>query len=96
MQEDLQFIYKEEFWYISSFLNSSQTDGHRKSEEIENLIKSKLETLTEDEIYRKELKNEILEMVKNVSINCKWISYLDNFPYKDENSDQEYNTLGFF
>ncbi|MFX1316685.1 MAG: NUDIX domain-containing protein [Promethearchaeota archaeon] len=96
MQEDLQFIYKEEFWYISSFLNSSQTDGHRKSEEIETLIKSKLETLTEDEIYRKELKNEILEMVKNVSINCKWISYLDNFPYKDENSDRDFNNLGYF
>ena len=96
MVEDLQFIHESEFWYISSFLNTSEINGHQKSKEIENLVKTTFENLTEDDIYRKELKNEIFEMVKNVTINCKWIPYLDNFPYKDENSDREFNTLGYF
>ena len=92
----LQFIEKDQFWYISAFLDSSKLEGMQISGEIENLIQRKLDNLTDDDIYRKELRDGILEMVKNVSISCKWVPYLDNFPYRDENSDYLYNTLGYF
>lgn len=35
-------------------------------------------------------------MAKQISISCKWIPYLENFPYEDENSQKKYDTLGFF
>jgi hypothetical protein len=92
----IQFIEKEQFWYISAFLNSSKLDATQKSAEIEKIIKAKLENLTDDEIYRKELKDHLFEMVKNLSIKCNWVPYLENFPYRDENSDYLYNTLGYF
>jgi 8-oxo-dGTP diphosphatase len=96
MEENLEFIYKNEFWFISAFINSSKVNGFQKSIEIETLIKDKLNSLTEKDIYRKELTTNLLDMIKNISMKCKWVSFLENFPYKDENSDQNYNTLGYF
>ncbi|TFG17359.1 MAG: NUDIX hydrolase [Promethearchaeota archaeon] len=92
----LQFIENEQFWYVSAFLDSSKLDGWQISAEIERLIKAKLDSLTDNDIYRKELKEDLFEMVKNVSIVCKWVPYLESFPYRDENSDYLYNTLGYF
>lgn len=92
----LQFIEKEQFWYISAFLDTLTLDGTQISVQIENLIKKKLGNLKDEDIYRKELKDELFDMVKNVSINCNWVPYLDSFPYRDENSDYLYNTLGYF
>jgi 8-oxo-dGTP diphosphatase len=92
----LQFIENEQIWYVSAFLNSSKLDGQKISAEIESLIKAKLDSLTDEDIYRKELKEDLFEMVKNVSIVCKWVPYLESFPYRDENSDYLYNTLGYF
>ena len=48
MTEDLQFIYKEEYWYISAFLNTVLLDGMEKSAEIENLIKEEFKRLIEN------------------------------------------------
>ena len=96
MEENLEFIYKKEFWFISAFLNSSKVNGIQTSIEIENLIKAKFNSLTEEDIYRRELANDLLEIVKNTSMTCKWIPFLENFPYRDENSDQKYDTLGYF
>jgi len=92
----LQFIEKEQFWYVSAFLDSSKVDGMQISSEIENVIKAKLDNLTDKDIYRKEFRDDIFEMVKSVSIKCKWVPYLESFPYRDENSDYLYNTLGYF
>jgi 8-oxo-dGTP diphosphatase len=96
MADDLIFIYKEEFWFISAFLNVSKINEDQISAQLQTLINSKLGGLTDADIYRKELKDELLEMAKNISLSCKWVSYVDNFPYKDENSEREYNELGFF
>jgi 8-oxo-dGTP diphosphatase len=96
MEENLEFIYKKEFWFISAFLNSSKVNGIQTSKEIENLLKAKFNSLTVEDIYRRELANDLLELVKNISMTCKWIPFLENFPYRDENSDQKYDTLGYF
>lgn len=95
----MNFIYKEDFWFISTFLNTSLADGNEKSQEIEGYVKENLNNLKKEDIYykiREEFGNNIMEMAKNVSISCKWVPYLENFPYEDENSQRKYDTLGFF
>jgi len=95
----MDFIYKEEYWYVSSFINTALVDGVVKSEEIEVKIKERLENLQKEDIYYKiryELGDDIIDMAKNVSISCRWVPYLENFPYEDENNQKEYDTLGYF
>jgi len=96
LNEPLQFIYKEEFWYVSAFINSAGINAEAKSKEIEDLIKTKFKNLEEKDIYRKDLKNDILELIKHISIKCNWVKCLSNFLYKDENSERGFNTLGYF
>ncbi|MFX1501222.1 MAG: NUDIX domain-containing protein [Promethearchaeota archaeon] len=95
----MDFIYKDEYWFISSFLNNSLIDGAEKSQEIEKQIKERLINLNKKDLYykiRDEFGDTIIDMAKNVSLSCKWIPYLENFPYEDENNQRKYDTLGFF
>jgi len=96
MTNELQFIYKEEYWYISAFLDTVVVDGTEKSAEIVNLIEENFKTLKSEDIFRQDLKDEIIDMVNNISINCQWVPFLKNFPYRDENSEREFNALGYF
>ncbi len=96
MEAELNFLYKEEFWYVSSFLNGDLLNGDSEAKAIENVVKTKLSNLTNDDIFRKDLKTDLLEMVHDLSLKCSWVPYLENFPYKDENSDREFNILGIF
>ena len=105
MSDNLEFVYCQEFWTVSAFLKTSKkasdkkniaVNGEQKSAEIETVIKNKLSSLTKNDIYRKELADDILELAKNISLSCQWVPYMTNFPYKDENNEREYDTLGFF
>jgi len=96
LNESLQFIYKEEFWYISAFLNSKEVDGKETAKKIEDFINYKFKHLTPNDFYRQELKESIIDMVQNISIECSWIPYVEFFPYRDENTNMAFNTLGFF
>jgi len=96
MTNELQFIYKEEYWYISAFLNTILVDGNDISVEIVNLIKKNFKTLKPEDIFRQDLKDEIIDLVNNISISCQWVPFLKNFPYRDENSEREFNALGYF
>ena len=96
MSELLQFVYKEEFWYISAFLNSKKLSGEETAKSIEEFIKNKFKNLTPDDFYRQDLKERILDMVQNISLKCSWVPYLESFPYRDENTDRAFNTVGYF
>ena len=96
MNEQLSFIYREEFWYISSFLNSKTISGEETAKKIEEFIKNKFNNLTPDDFYRQDLKDKIIDMVQNISIKCSWVPYLESFPYRDENTDRAFNTVGYF
>ena len=102
MSETIEFVYKKEFWYVSSFLNEKFIDGAKKAKEIQDLVLHKVSTLTLDDLKRikghraDEIKDTVIEMGKNLSIECKWVPYIQNFPYQDENTEKEYNTLGYF
>jgi 8-oxo-dGTP diphosphatase len=96
MSELLQFIYKEEFWYLSAFLNSKAVSGIEIAKKIEDFIEYKFKNLTPNDFYRQDLKESIIDMVQNISIECNWVPYVEFFPYRDENTDRAFNTLGFF
>ena len=96
MSELLQFVYKEEFWYISAFLNSKEVSGIETAKKIEDFISYKFKHLTPNDFYRPELKESIIDMVQNISIECSWVPYVEFFPYRDENTNMAFNTLGFF
>jgi 8-oxo-dGTP diphosphatase len=95
----MDFIYKEEYWYISSFLNSTYQDNKIVSKNIEIKIKERLKNINKEDIYvniRDEFGDDIIDMAKNITLSCTWVPYLENFPYKDENNQRKYDTLGFF
>jgi 8-oxo-dGTP diphosphatase len=95
----MDFIYKEEYWYVSSFLNTTLLDGNIISRNLEIKIKEKLNDLKKEDIFhkiREEIGEEIIDMAKNITLSCTWVPYLDRFPYEDENNQREYDTLGYF
>jgi 8-oxo-dGTP diphosphatase len=99
MSEHLSFIYHDEYWFISAFLNSKKVSGKETAKKIEDLIKHKFENLTPKDFYRRltvELKEIIIDMVQNISVECSWVPYLESFPFRDENTDRAFNTLGYF
>jgi 8-oxo-dGTP diphosphatase len=93
MNESLQFIYKEEFWYVSAFINSVNVNAEAKSQEIEEIIKIKFRNLKEEDIFRKDLKNDILELIKHISIKCSWVEFLSNFLFF---RSFRFDTVGYF
>ncbi len=114
MEENLRIIYGKEYWFISAFINTKEFVGETKAEEIEALLLERLKDLNENDLKKafefldkypnvEEKKDLLREMVKNVSIECDWEPYFQNFPYTDENNpytednkDLIYNTLGYF
>lgn len=102
MSESIEFVYKKEFWYISSFMNEKFMDGAKKAKEIEDLVVKTVSSITIDDLRRihgdqaDEIKDAVIQMGKNASIECRWVPYISPFPYIDENTEREYNTLGYF
>lgn len=95
----MEFVYNSEYWLISTFIDSSIIDGKLKNTEIEKIIKQFLSNLKKEDIYykiREQFGEILIDMAKNISFSCKWIPYLENFPYEDENSQKKYDTLGYF
>jgi len=89
----MEFVYNSEYWFISTFIDSSIIDGKLKSIEIEKLIKQFLSNLKKEDIYykiREQFGETLIDMAKNISLSCNWIPYLENFPYEDENSQKKY------
>jgi hypothetical protein len=50
MEENIQFVYKKEFWYISAFINTNEFIGETKAEEIEALLLRRLGNLSEEDL----------------------------------------------
>ncbi|MHA1315575.1 MAG: NUDIX domain-containing protein [Candidatus Helarchaeota archaeon] len=102
MENNIRFVYNKEYWYVSAFLDTNYLDGDDKSKEIETLLKEKLANLTMDDLSKikgpnaEDYKRKVIEMGRNISLKCTWIPYFEAFPYRDENTDMEYNTLGYF
>jgi 8-oxo-dGTP diphosphatase len=96
VKNKIKFFYREEFWFISAFINTSYINGKKVSKKLEKLVKKKILEITKKDAYRPEFAELLVNMAKNISLNCKWVPFIPNFPYHDENTDIDYNTLGYF
>ncbi|MBN2153771.1 MAG: NUDIX hydrolase [Candidatus Lokiarchaeota archaeon] len=102
MSEPLEFIYKKEFWYISAFVNSKNADIDKKGKEIEDLFKKKVASITIADLGRvrgpdaENIKAAIVDMAQHASLHVRWIRFIEGFPYVDENTEYEYDMLGYF
>ncbi|MBY8986630.1 MAG: hypothetical protein KGD65_16275 [Candidatus Lokiarchaeota archaeon] len=97
MEENLQFVYEKEYWYISAFINTNEFIGETKAEEIEALLLDRLKNLTEHDLKKaykfldkfpnaEEKKRALVNMAKSIEIECDWEPFFQNFPYIDENN----------
>ncbi len=102
MSESLEFIYKKEFWYFSAFVNSKNVDIEKKGKELEDLIKKKVASITIGDLGRvrgpnaEQIKATIVDMAQHASLQVKWTRFIEGFPYVDENTEYEYDQLGYF
>ncbi|TFF63405.1 MAG: hypothetical protein EU521_01875, partial [Promethearchaeota archaeon] len=96
MNTEIEFVYKEEYWYISAFLNSDKISEEEITNRMDSLVKEILSSVNEDKIYSKKHKEFIFEMVQKISFKCDWVPYIDDLPYHDENTNLSYDTLGYF
>ncbi|MFX0094879.1 MAG: NUDIX domain-containing protein [Candidatus Hodarchaeota archaeon] len=101
MQKTMDFIYKKEIWYISAFIDSTRLNIQKKVEEIKELITEKLKNLTQSDLQRiawnKEWVNYVIDLGKHITLeNIKWVTYIEDFHYHNENRNLTFNTLGYF
>jgi 8-oxo-dGTP diphosphatase len=102
MSESLEFIYKKEFWYFSAFVNSKNVDIEKKGKEIEDLFKKRVASITIGDLGRvrgsnaEQIKAAIVDMAQHASLQLNWIRFIEGFPYVDENTEHEYDALGYF
>lgn len=102
MSEDLKFFYREEFWFMSAFINTHEVVGEDKAEEMEAKLLEKAKNLTENDFPRLlkrvgfDAVQKVIDMGKNMIVECDWVPYFEAFPYVDEDRELSYNTLGYF
>ncbi len=114
MTEKIQFIYHQEYWFVSAFINTDELSGEIKAKEIKDLILEKLNDPKFSYFERafrffgdipdgEKKKETLIDMTKNITIECKWEQYFEAFPYTDEakpytheNKDLIFNSLGYF
>jgi len=96
MAKDIQFIYKEEYWFISAFINTNKIDPSDIAQKLEEVVKKRISTISKKDAYREEYANDLVKMAKNISLTCDWVQFIPNFPYYDENLDKLFNALGYF
>lgn len=96
MAKEIKFIYKEEYWFISAFINTNKADPSEISQKLKEVIANRISKITKKDAYREEFADELGNMAKNISLTCNWIQYIPNFPYYNENLDEGFNELGYF
>ncbi|TFG00273.1 MAG: NUDIX hydrolase [Promethearchaeota archaeon] len=97
MPKQIKFIYKEEYWFISAFINTNKKIKIAKIvEKLNDLVKKRIINITAKDAYRKEYAKDLVKMAKNISLKCRWVQYIPNFPYYNENMDKFFDMLGYF
>ncbi len=96
----IQFVPQRELWCVSAFVNSAMLDPHARALELAALLMAELREVTRSQLTRlawdPALLATCLEMARSVTITGSWTTYVDGFPYHDENTGQVYNKLGHF
>jgi 8-oxo-dGTP diphosphatase len=96
----LQLIPRREVWTVSAFANAASVDLHAKARELGALLEERLRGLTAKDLPRiswdAKLVERTLAMAHSAKLRCTWTTFLEGFPYRDENTGLLYNKLGTF
>ncbi|MHA1278163.1 MAG: NUDIX domain-containing protein [Candidatus Helarchaeota archaeon] len=99
MADEFTFIYKKEIWYISAFTNTEKLDVEKKAKEIEQILMKKVKSLTSADLanisWNQKLVEQVIECGKALTIQCKWITFINYFPFIHENLNLQFNVLGY-
>jgi 8-oxo-dGTP diphosphatase len=97
---EAKFVYKKEFWLMSAFINVKEIRIKTKISEIKTVLLKKLKNLKEKDLgkisWNPDWQKKVIEMGKNISLECSWIPFIEHFPYYDENTGVNFDTLGYF
>jgi 8-oxo-dGTP diphosphatase len=103
MEQSVTFIYKKEYWFISAFINSSNLKLDEIIVRFKKDLLKKLNNLTLVDLKKISWNPQWVSIVKEMgeslsedSFNMKWVPYVVDFPYYDENQGIKFNTLGYF
>jgi 8-oxo-dGTP diphosphatase len=96
----VQFVPQREVWFVSAFVNSAAVDPHRRAVELAELLTAELRGVTPERLarlaYDPPLLATALAMAASITIVGSWSTYVDGFPFHDENTGLLYNKLGHF
>ena len=74
---------------MSAFINSEEIDINSKIHEIKEILLRKLKNLNAKDLskisWNPDWQNKVIEMGKNITLDCSWIPFIEHFPYFDEN-----------
>lgn len=96
----VSFLHHKEFWYLSAFANGGQVSFAEKQREVEAVARQACQNVTAEALakikWNPKLVSLVIEMGQSVSISCTWHTFLEGFPYREENTNYFYNRLGYF
>jgi len=98
--DEIRFVYKKEFWYVSAFVNTHNLNIHQKAKALGALLLTFIHGLTADHFRRLSHDSGLLaravEMAHSLSLECSWNTLVEGFPYHEENTALTYHRLGYF
>jgi ADP-ribose pyrophosphatase YjhB (NUDIX family) len=96
----IQFVPKREIWFVAAFVNSSSVDPYAKADEIGRYLEEGLRAMTSADLPRlahdPATQARAVELARSVKMRSSWHSYVDGFPFIDENTGLLFNKLGYF
>lgn len=97
---ELKFVPQREVWFVSAFVNATEVDPHARARELAAALTAEIRGLTRERLgalaWDPSLQTACLEMAGSVTIEGSWVTFVDGFPYHDENTGLAYNKLGHF
>ncbi|MHA1971518.1 MAG: NUDIX domain-containing protein, partial [Candidatus Hodarchaeales archaeon] len=94
--DNANFVYTKEVWYISALLNTQILDIKTTEGELANFIKKTVSNIKTEDIYLKDYKDTLLDMANNIDLKVQYSEYMENFPFLEENSNESFDSLGYF
>src|SRR4051812_33418360 len=95
---ELKFVPQREVWFVSAFVNAAEVDPHARAVELAAALQAEIRGVTRERLaalaWDPSLQAVCLEMARSVTIVGSWCTFVDGFPYHDENTGLAYNKLG--
>lgn len=97
---ELCFVPRREVWFVSAFVNATELDPHARAGELAAALMAELRAVTAARLgalaWDPGLQAACVAMLASVTIAGSWCTFVDGFPFHDENTGLAYNKLGHF